>query len=59
MGLFKKDKINCLNCGSDDTNVEKFSEQDSPDFDNIKLLPIVMFCRKCKYGFNIIGTKKK
>lgn len=50
--------MNCPRCNSKDTNVQKFPEQDSPDFEGLKLLPIVLFCRKCKWGFNIIGTKK-
>ena len=59
MGLFKSKKIKCFRCDSENTNVEKFPEQDSPDYEGMRLLPIVMYCRKCKWGFNIIGTKKK
>lgn len=56
--MFKKGNAQCPKCYSTNVNEEKNPEQDSPDFEGMKLLPIMIYCRSCKWGFNIIGTKK-
>jgi len=56
--MFKKGNAQCPRCYSKNVNEEKHDEQDSPDFEGLRLIPIMILCRDCKWGFNIIGTKK-
>lgn len=60
MGLFnnKENKMSCPNCDSKNTNSERFTEYTNPREPELKLLPISCLCKKCGWGFNIIGTKK-
>jgi len=47
----------CLNCDSENVEVQKYDPAESEEISGIWILAVVLLCNDCGWGFNCTGTK--